>query len=111
VRAFGSARSPSATRASTGRRAGGISTRRCSATTEGHAYWIVASDGGIFTFGVPFSGSVPSLGISSAVGVRIRGVPSGRGYLILSREGGVYSFGSARFFGSAPLGRPVRPST
>ena len=48
------ASSPSATRASTARRAASTSTSRSSAwppTPDGHGYWLVASDGGIFTFG------------------------------------------------------------
>jgi hypothetical protein len=38
------------------------------ATSSGRGYWLVASDGGVFSFGdAPFEGSTGSLALSSPV--------------------------------------------
>ena len=38
------------------------------ATPSGHGYWLVASDGGIFSFGdAPFAGSTASVQLASPV--------------------------------------------
>ena len=65
------------------------------ATPDGKGYWLVASDGGIFTFGdANFDGSMPGVGdmgtavsMAPAVGVD--------GYYILTAQGNVYAFGQA----------------
>jgi type VII secretion-associated serine protease mycosin len=65
-------------------------------------YWLVARDGGIFAFGVPFVGSLPSLGQQQLpAGARIRALNDGRGYYILGTTGAVFTFGTAKFFGAA----------
>src|SRR5579863_10364966 len=69
------------------------------------AYWTVASDGGVFTFGgLPFFGSMggtrlaqPMVGMAPTTG------PSGadgKGYWTVASDGGVFTFGSAPFYGS-----------
>ena len=67
-----------------------------------HGYWLVGSDGGIFSFGsAQFSGSTGSLTLQRpVVGI----VPtSGHGaYWLDASDGGVFSFGNARFYGSIP---------
>ena len=67
---------------------------------------MVAADGGIFAFHVPFEGSMPAVrALTNAPmvpTVRMRAVPSGKGYYLLGSNGAVFSFGTARFFGSAP---------
>ena len=76
----------------------------------GTAYWLVAADGGIFTFGgVPFEGS--GAGLSTTI-VGMAAAPGGRGYWLASKAGGVYTYGTARSFG-APAGLPpaLQPST
>jgi hypothetical protein len=63
------------------------------------AYWEVASDGGIFSFGgTPFYGSMggshlnkPVVGLAS---------PDGKGYWEVASDGGIFSFGDAPFYGS-----------
>lgn len=69
-------------------------------------YYVLAADGGVFTFGaVPFLGSVPGVVshnwendpfISMALDVR-RGAITG--YSLLTARGAVFNFGSARFHG------------
>jgi hypothetical protein len=75
-------------------------------SAKGHGYWMVAADGGIFAFHVPFEGSMPAVRALSrapvVTTVRMRAVPSGKGYYLLGADGSVYAFGTARFFGSAP---------
>ena len=67
---------------------------------------MVASDGGIFAFNVPFEGSMPAVrALTNAPmipTVRMRALASGRGYYLLGSNGAVYSFGTAKNFGSAP---------
>ena len=73
---------------------------------DGRGYWLVASDGGIFAFDVPFQGSMPSVrGVGFfPLTLRMRAVPSGNGYLLLGADGSVNAFGTARYFGSAADG-------
>jgi hypothetical protein len=82
-------------------------------TTNDGGYWLVASDGGIFSFGnAGFYGSIPGLGIGPAgsssakrLNAPIVGmVPSadGNGYFMVAADGGVFTFGDAKFAGSCP---------
>ena len=67
-----------------------------------HGYWLVGSDGGIFTFGsAQFYGSTGSLHLQRpVVGI----VPSSDrgGYWLDASDGGIFSFGDAGFYGSIP---------
>jgi hypothetical protein len=67
---------------------------------------MVAYDGGIFAFNVPFQGSMPGLralyNSPFVPTARMRALPDGSGYYLLGFDGSVYSFGSAKFFGAAP---------
>src|SRR6202040_741397 len=97
------------------------------ATADGNGYWLVASDGGIFTFGdATFHGSTgggpPPLPLralgATPGGPRDRGVagggppalpvramaatPDGLGYWTVTAGGRVFAFGDAAFGGSAP---------
>ena len=72
-------------------------------------YWLVASDGGVFAFGVPFHGSTGNLTLRQPV-VGMAATPSGAGYWLVARDGGVFAFGDAQFLGSmggTPLNQPV----
>ena len=77
----------------------------------GIGYWLVASDGGIFTFGdVRFLGSTGDLRLNRPV-VGIAPTPSGAGYWLVAADGGIFSFGDASFLGSTGdlrLNQPVR---
>jgi len=71
-------------------------------TSDGKGYWIVASDGGVFSFGdANFYGSMGGKTISAPV-VAIAARPQGDGYWLTGSDGGVYAFGNAPFDGSLP---------
>ena len=70
---------------------------------SGQGYWLVAGDGGIFSFGVPFYGSVPGIGLCKSVpGIQIRPTITGHGYFVLAPNGRVFAFGDAMGGASAP---------
>ncbi|HEU5001862.1 MAG TPA: SpoIID/LytB domain-containing protein [Actinomycetota bacterium] len=63
-------------------------------------YWLVASDGGIFSFGdAPFYGSTGSIRLNKPI-VGMAATPDGGGYWLVASDGGIFSFGDARFYGS-----------
>jgi len=63
-------------------------------------YWMMAGDGGVFSFGdAPFHGSTGNLQLAAPV-VSAAATPSGGGYWMVARDGGVFAFGDAGFFGS-----------
>ncbi len=74
------------------------------------AYWLVASDGGIFSFGgAGFYGSTGALSLNKPV-VGMAGTADGGGYWLDASDGGIFAFGDAGFYGSmggTPLNRPV----
>ena len=74
------------------------------------AYWLVASDGGIFTFGgVPFYGSMGGHPLNKPI-VGMAATPDAGGYWEVASDGGIFSFGDAQFYGSMgghPLNKPV----
>ena len=75
-------------------------------TRLGHGYWLVARDGGIFTFGdAHFYGSTGDLVLNQPM-VGITASPTGKGYRMVARDGGIFSFGDVPFYGSLP-GRGV----
>lgn len=72
-------------------------------------YWLVGSDGGIFTFGsAVFYGSTGNLHLSRPV-VGITPTADRRGYWLDASDGGVFSFGDTRFYGSIP-GLGIEPA-
>jgi Subtilase family len=69
-------------------------------TPDDGGYWLVAADGGLFTFGdARFFGSTGSLVLNKPI-VGMARTPDGGGYWLVASDGGVFSFGDARFFGS-----------
>jgi hypothetical protein len=60
-------------------------------------YWMVADDGGVFAFGLPFLGSMGGVKLNKPV-VGIAS-PSSTGYWEVASDGGIFAFG-APFFGS-----------
>jgi Bacterial Ig-like domain (group 3) len=67
-----------------------------------HGYWLVGSDGGIFTFGdSQFWGSTGNLRLQRPV-VGITPTVSRNGYWLVASDGGIFSFGDAGFYGSIP---------
>jgi N-acetylmuramoyl-L-alanine amidase len=70
------------------------------ATADGQGYWLVASDGGIFTFGdAGFYGSTGALTLNRPI-VGMAATPDGQGYWLVASDGGIFTFGDAAFFGS-----------
>jgi hypothetical protein len=73
----------------------------CTAPAGGpKGYDLVASDGGVFTFGnLPFCGSTGAIGLNEPV-VGMAATPDGGGYWLVASDGGIFSFGDAKFLGS-----------
>ena len=73
-------------------------------------YWLVASDGGVFSYGdARFYGSTGNQTLNKPV-VGMAATPDGGGYWLVASDGGVFSYGDARFYGSTgnqTLNKPV----
>jgi hypothetical protein len=70
------------------------------ATSDGGGYWLVASDGGVFTFGdAKFYGSTGGMVINKPI-VGMAATSDGGGYWLVASDGGVFTFGDAKFYGS-----------
>ena len=71
---------------------------------------MVASDGGIFSFGdAKFFGSTGAIKLNQPI-VGMAPTPSGNGYWFVAADGGIFSYGDAKFFGSTgaiTLNKPV----
>ena len=67
-----------------------------------HGYWLVGSDGGIFSFGsAQFYGSTGNLHLQRPV-VGIVPTADRGGYWLDASDGGVFSYGDTQFYGSIP---------
>ena len=73
-------------------------------------YWVVAADGGIFSFGeAQFYGSTGGIRLNSPI-LGMAATSTGGGYWLVAADGGIFSFGDARFYGSTGdirLNKPV----
>jgi hypothetical protein len=68
------------------------------AAPDGSGYRLVATDGGIFSFHLPFEGSTGAMPLNQPiVGMAAEGAT---GYFLVARDGGLFDFGGAGFFGS-----------
>jgi hypothetical protein len=82
------------------------------AAPNGKGYWLVASDGGIFSFGpgAHFFGSTGAMRLNAPV-VAMAAAPNGLGYWLAGGDGGIFNFGpGAKYYGSTGamhLARPV----
>jgi subtilisin family serine protease len=76
----------------------------------GKGYWLVASDGGIFSYGnATFLGSTGGIPLNKPI-VGLAATPTGKGYWLVASDGGIFAFGDAGFFGSTgnlKLNRPI----
>ncbi len=74
------------------------------------SYWLVASDGGIFTFGnASFLGSMGGRPLNRPI-VGMAPSADEKGYWLVASDGGIFNFGDSRFFGSQggqPLNAPI----
>ncbi|HVM41543.1 MAG TPA: hypothetical protein VM618_12270 [Acidimicrobiia bacterium] len=69
-------------------------------TPSADGYWLVAADGGIFSFGdAAFHGSTGAIRLNQPI-VGMAPTPTGRGYWLVARDGGVFTFGDAPFLGA-----------
>ena len=67
-----------------------------------HGYWLVGSDGGIFSFGsAQFHGSMGGVVLQRPV-VGIVPTPDRGGYWLDASDGGVFAFGDTQYYGSMP---------
>jgi hypothetical protein len=73
-------------------------------------YRLVASDGGVFTYGpLAFEGSAGGMKLNKPI-VGMATTSDGDGYWLVASDGGVFSYGDAQFFGSAgslTLNKPI----
>ena len=78
--------------------------------TSPKGYWLVASDGGVFSFGdASFYGSTGAMTLNKPI-VAAMATPDGKGYWLVASDGGVFSFGDASFYGSTgamTLNKPI----
>jgi hypothetical protein len=71
-----------------------------STSADGQGYRLVASDGGIFSFGdAAFFGSVATQALLQPV-VGMTATPDRNGYWLVASDGSVFAFGDAAFLGS-----------
>ena len=79
-------------------------------TPTGRGYWLVASDGGIFSFGdARFHGSTGAIKLVKPI-ISMKSTATGKGYWLFASDGGVFCFGDATFLGSMggkPLAKPI----
>ena len=69
-------------------------------TADQRGYWLVASDGGVFSYGdATFYGSTGSLHLNKPI-VGMAATSDGKGYWLVASDGGVFSYGDALFAGS-----------
>jgi hypothetical protein len=91
---------PAAHRPGVGIRASLASATRVAEQGSGSGYWLVASDGGVFTYGTAqFYGSMAGKHLNSPI-TGIVATSDGHGYWLVAQDGGVFSFGDAPFEGS-----------
>ncbi len=69
-------------------------------TPDGAGYWMVGSDGGVFSSGdAGFFGSAGSIHLNQPI-VGMAATPDGNGYWFVAADGGIFSYGDAQFYGS-----------
>ena len=79
------------------------------ATPDGGGYWLVAADGGIFSYGdAGFFGSAGALHAGRARSSGMAAGPGGGGYWLVARDGGIFGYGDAPYHGS--LGGTALPA-
>ena len=72
-------------------------------------YWLVATDGGIFSYNAAFHGSTGNIHLNQPI-VGMAAAPDGGGYWLVASDGGIFAFGTAGFHGSTGnirLNKPV----
>ncbi|HXW38394.1 MAG TPA: NlpC/P60 family protein [Acidimicrobiales bacterium] len=79
-------------------------------TNDRQGYWLVAGDGGIFSYGdAQFYGSTGNMVLNKPI-VGLAPTPDDAGYWMVATDGGIFSYGDAQFYGSTGnivLNKPV----
>src|SRR2546423_6778475 len=71
------------------------------ATPDGGGYWLVASDGGIFSYGnAVFHGSAGGVTLNRPI-AGMASTPLGGGYWLVASHGGIFNYGDAGFLAPA----------
>jgi hypothetical protein len=74
-------------------------------------FWLVASDGGIFSYDLAqFFGSPGSIRLNKPIVGMAATPPKSQGYWEVAADGGIFNYGSAKFFGSTgnlKLNKPI----
>ena len=65
----------------------------------GQGYWILGEDGGVFSFNVPYYGSMGGQRLNKPV-QGMEATPTRKGYWLVGGDGGIFTFGDAAFHGS-----------
>jgi hypothetical protein len=69
--------------------------------SQGTGYWMVGTDGNVYSYGSAQGyGSPASLPSLNAPIIDMTATPGGGGYWVLGADGGVFSYGDAQFYGS-----------
>jgi hypothetical protein len=75
-----------------------------------NGYWLLGTDGGIFSFGeAQYYGSTGAMKLNQPI-VGMASTPTANGYWLVASDGGVFSFGDAQFYGSTgamTLNKPI----
>jgi hypothetical protein len=104
------AASPSAATATAARASAGVNTAPAAAASQSLGYWLIASDGGVFSGGdAAFHGSTGAIHLTRPI-VGIGATSSGNGYWAVASDGGIFAFGDAAFHGSTGaihLNKPI----
>ncbi|HEX3795048.1 MAG TPA: PQQ-binding-like beta-propeller repeat protein [Acidimicrobiales bacterium] len=72
-------------------------------------YWLIASNGGVFSFDAPFFGATGPIPLNRPI-VGMQATDDGGGYWIVAADGGVFTYGDAPYEGSdaqQALNRPI----
>src|SRR4051812_11425634 len=70
------------------------------AKASGAGYWILGSDGGVFSFGgAQFFGSTGGMKLNKPV-TGMAATPAAQGYWLVASDGGIFAYGDATFYGS-----------
>jgi hypothetical protein len=78
-------------------------------TPDDGGYWLVALDGGVFSFGdARFYGSTGGIRLNQPI-VGIVATHDGAGYWEVAADGGIFAFGDAQFYGSMGGSRLYAP--
>jgi hypothetical protein len=90
--------------------AAGVPSAPSASAQSTSGYWLVGTDGGIFSYGrAGFFGSTGAIPLNQPI-VGMAATPDGRGYWMVASDGGIFAFGNAAFYGSMggkPLNQPI----